>query len=85
MRLRKYLKEKQILYREFAEKLGINEQSVKNIACGTQRPGLILALKIEKLTEGEVTALHLAQDFEKTLKSKAKRKSLGEQKKSSEK
>jgi transcriptional regulator with XRE-family HTH domain len=64
MILRKYLRENKIRYREFAEKLGIPEQLVKNICCGTQRPGLVLALKIEKLTEGKVTPLQLAEDFE---------------------
>ncbi len=64
MFLRKYLKDNKIKYRDFAEKLGIPEQSLKNISCGTQRPGLKLALKIEELTSGNVTPSQLVKDFE---------------------
>ena len=66
MNLRKYLRDRRIRYREFAEKLGINEQSLKNIVAGTRRPGLLLALKIEKLTDGQVTPSQLAADFDET-------------------
>lgn len=72
MNLKKYLREKKIRYREFAELLGINEQSLKNIVVGTARPSLLLALKIEKLTNGEVTPLQLVEDFD-TAKSEKKR------------
>lgn len=65
MNLRKYLRGNKIRYRAFAEKLGINEQSLRNIVAGTSRPSLLLALKIEKLTNGEVTPSHLADDFKK--------------------
>lgn len=68
MNLKKYLREKKIRYREFAEQLGINEQSLKNIIAGTSRPGLMLALKIEKLTNGEVTPLQLVEHFENSKK-----------------
>jgi transcriptional regulator with XRE-family HTH domain len=70
MHLRKYLREKRIPYREFAERLGVTEQSVKNIVCGTRRPGLTLALKIEKLTDGQVTPQQLVEDFEKASQTK---------------
>jgi|688.fasta_scaffold48402_7 DNA-binding transcriptional regulator YdaS (Cro superfamily) len=72
--LKKYLSENQILYREFAEKLGVHTQSIKNIVSGTQRPGLLLALKIEKLTSGQVTAAQLAEDFEKIARANKKKK-----------
>ena len=71
MHLKKYLHEQKIRYREFAEKLGINEQTVKNIVAGTTRPGLLLALKIEKLTEGQITPSQLVEDFENMTKAKA--------------
>ncbi|KAF3362886.1 hypothetical protein PHSC3_000420 [Chlamydiales bacterium STE3] len=73
MKLKKYLHDKKIRYRDFAEKLGINEQSLKNIVACTRRPGLLLALKIEQLTNGEITPAQLVEDFEK---SKAKRVAL---------
>lgn len=68
MKLRKYLRDRKIRYREFAEQLGINEQSLKNIAACTRRPGLLLALKIEKLTNGEITPAQLADDFHEAQK-----------------
>lgn len=70
MNLRKYLHENNIRYRAFAEKLGITEQSLKNLAAGATRPGLLLALKIEKLTEGKVTPELLIEDFNKTKQKK---------------
>ena len=70
MFLREYLDKHRITYREFAKKLGIHPQSLKNIACGMRRPGLRLSLKIEELACGEVTPRELIENFEKTLKSK---------------
>lgn len=64
MNLRKYLHDRKIRYRDFAKDLEISEQSLKNIAACSRRPGLLLALKIEKLTNGEITASQLADDFE---------------------
>ena len=54
MKLRAYLDEKRITYREFAEKLGVHLQSLKNIVDGIGRPSLEIAVKIEELTNGEV-------------------------------
>lgn len=75
MHLKKYLRQKKIRYRYFAEELGIAEQSLKNIVAGSRRPGLLLALKIEKLTDGQVTPLQIAEDFEKNLEKKSQKKS----------
>ena len=72
MKLKEYLRSKKIRYRHFANELGITEQSLKNIAAGTSRPGLLLALKIEKLTNGEITPLQMAEDFEESKKGKSK-------------
>lgn len=70
MKLKKYLRTQKIRYCSFAEELGITEQSLKNIVAGTSRPGLMLALKIEKLTNGYITPLELAEDFENAKKEK---------------
>ena len=75
MNFREYLDKHGITYREFAEKLGIHPQSLKNIACGMRRPGLRLSLKIEELTNGEVTPRELVENFEITLKNKENCKS----------
>lgn len=64
MKLKEYLRGQKIRYRGFADELGISEQSLKNIVAGTSRPGLLLALKIEKLTNGKVTPQHMVEDFE---------------------
>lgn len=72
MRLKKYLRSKKIRYREFAEKLGIGEQSLKNIVACSRRPGLLLALKIEKLTDSQVTASQLVEDYDKAMSEKSK-------------
>ena len=75
MKLKEYLREHKIRYRIFAENLGITEQSLKNIVARTRRPGLLLALKIEKLTDGKITPSQLADDYEKTSQAKEQRKS----------
>jgi transcriptional regulator with XRE-family HTH domain len=72
MSLREYLDEKRMTYREFAEKLGIHLQSLKNIAYGKKKPSLELALKIEELTG--ITPRELMSAFVET--PKLKRKSL---------
>lgn len=64
MNLKKYLRQKKIRYRTFAEELGVAEQSLKNIVACSRRPGLILALKIEKLTNGQITPQQMVEDFE---------------------
>lgn len=76
MKLKEYLREQKIRYRVFAENLGITEQSLKNIVAGTRRPGLLLALKIEKLTDGKITPAQLADDYAKISQIKAKKKNV---------
>lgn len=75
MKLKEYLRIQKIRYRTFAEELGVAEQSLKNMVAGTSRPGLLLALKIEKLTKGQVTPQQLAEDFEKAKEEKAQKQS----------
>lgn len=65
MQLREYLDKIKATYQDMADKLGIHPQSLKNIACGRRSPGLKLSLKIEELTNGEVTPRELAEPFEK--------------------
>lgn len=74
MKLKEYLREQKIRYRVFAESLGITEQSLKNIVAGTRRPGLLLALKIEKLTDGLITPTQLADDYANVSQAKVKKK-----------
>lgn len=77
MNLREYLEEERLTYREFAEKLGIHIQSLKNIAYGVRKPGLGLALRIEELTEGKVTPRSLIDEAENVpLKRKTLRKQI---------
>lgn len=74
MKLKEYLREQHIRYRTFAENLGITEQSLKNIVGGTSRPSLVLALKIEKLTDGQITPADLAHDYAKISQCNAEQK-----------
>lgn len=73
MHLKKYLRKQKIRYRDFAEELGIAEQSMKNIVACSRRPGLLLALKIEKMTNGQVTPQQLVEDFEKAQQDKVEK------------
>ncbi|MBS0656123.1 MAG: helix-turn-helix transcriptional regulator [Verrucomicrobia bacterium] len=75
MDLREYLDKKKITYGAFAETLGVHEQTIKNIACGIRKPGLKLALRIEELSEGNVTPRELIDSFENGSKTTFKRKS----------
>ena len=74
MNLKRYLDEKRLTYREFAEKLGIRTQYVQSIAYGKQKPSLDLAVKIEEITNGELTAKDLLHYFNNPPKDKPKRK-----------
>lgn len=76
MNLREYLDEKRITYREFAEKLGIHLQSLKSIVYGVRRPSLEIAVKIEELTNGQVTPKDLIATFNKKSEIKPSRKAI---------
>lgn len=73
MKLKEYLRKQKITYRTFAQDLGIAEQSLKTIMAGIRRPGLSLCLKIEKLTNGQITPSQLVEDYERVSEEKAKR------------
>ena len=74
MKLKVYLDEKRITYREFAEKLGIHTQSLVNIVAGKKRPSLDLALRIEELTG--ITPRDLMDGLKRSATEKSKRKSV---------
>lgn len=74
MHLREYLDQERMTYREFAEKIGIHIQSAKNIAYGSRKPGLKLALQIEEFTGGKVTPRELMEYGDELPKTKLKRK-----------
>lgn len=80
MNLKEYLDEKRLTYREFAEKLKIHPQSLQSIAYGKKRPSLELAVKIEELTEGELTPKKLLDYYNKAEASSTKRKFRGKKK-----
>lgn len=77
MNLKEYLEEKRLTYREFAEKLQIHPQSLQNIAYGKKKPSLELAVKIEELTNGELTPKDLLAHFHNYPKGTSKRKYKG--------
>lgn len=74
MKLKEYLRRHKIIYRTFAQELGITEQSLKTIMAGIRRPGLTLCIKIEKLTKGEITPHQLVEDYDKASAEKSRKK-----------
>ncbi len=74
MNVKKYLDEKRLTYREFAEKLGVSAQYLQNIAYGKRKPSLDLAVKIEELSNGKLTPRDLLHFFNNPPKKKPKRK-----------
>jgi transcriptional regulator with XRE-family HTH domain len=75
MKLKEYLQNQKIIYRSFAKDLKISVSYLKNILAGDRRPGLMLSLRIEELTNGQITSKQLAEDF-KTAKEKLKSETL---------
>lgn len=74
MNLKQYLDKKRLTYREFAEQLEIQPQSLQSIAYGRRKPSLDLAVKIEELSNGELTPKDLLDYFNNPPKKKPKRK-----------
>lgn len=58
--LSQYLSDRQISQSAFAEKVEASRSFINEIAAGRKTPGLRLALRIERETGGEVTALSLS-------------------------
>ncbi|QOL80446.1 helix-turn-helix transcriptional regulator [Pseudooceanicola spongiae] len=59
--LSQYRADNAISQRAFAERLGVSQSLISRIEHGTVSPSLSLAVKIEFATEGNVTAVSLAQ------------------------
>ncbi len=53
-KLKTYLKERRIPYREFGEIVGLSAASVSDIINGHQMPSLLAAWNIEQATKGKV-------------------------------
>jgi transcriptional regulator with XRE-family HTH domain len=79
MNLKKYLEEKRMTYREFAEKLGIRPQYLQSIAYGKKKPSLELAVKIQELTGGKLTPKDLLEHYNNPQKVASKRKYRGKE------
>jgi DNA-binding transcriptional regulator YdaS (Cro superfamily) len=62
-----YLRSRNIPYWEFAERIGVSENSVANYIKGRRIPPLPIVLKIEDATGGKVNARNL-NDFYQTRK-----------------
>lgn len=77
MDLKKYLDNKRLTYAEFANQLGIHTHSLHNVVYGKKKPSLDLAVKIEELTDGEITAKDLLYFFNNQPQEKPKRKYRG--------
>ena len=57
MTLKQYLQEKRIRQTAFARSLGVSDCHVSELVNGQKRPGLQLAVKIERATGGAVPAV----------------------------
>ena len=62
MNLKEYIDEKGMTYRQFAEQLGIRQDSLKGIVYGRKNPSINLAIQIQMLTKGQVIMDVLAQN-----------------------
>lgn len=61
MDLKEYIDEKGMTYRQFAEQLGIRQDSLKGIVYGRKNPSVSLAIQIQMLTKGQVILEVLSQ------------------------
>ena len=52
--LRKYLSEKKITQRKFADDLDVGQPTISKLLSGDSKPSLALAAKIQKITNGLV-------------------------------
>ena len=63
MKLEKYLKKNNLSVREFARQSKISHTSIQRYKTGERTPRLEVALKIEKLTNGEVKVKDLCPAY----------------------
>jgi len=66
MKLKTWLHENSISQRQFAVDLGVHWQHLNGVVNGSRHPSVKLAFKIEKLTNGEVSALELLKRKEES-------------------
>ena len=66
MRLGAYLRERSMTQREFAERIGVSRSYLSMLISGSKIPSLKIATKIEKETGGEVTAIAMLDQAERT-------------------
>ena len=66
MRLGTYLRERRMTQREFAERIGVSRSYLSMLISGSKIPSLKIATKIEKETGGEVTAIAMLDQAERT-------------------
>jgi len=66
MELKQWLVKNNQSQRSFSFKLGIHWRHLSHILKGTRHPSVKLAFKIEKLTNGEVSALELLKRKEES-------------------
>ncbi|MBA2369884.1 MAG: helix-turn-helix transcriptional regulator [Candidatus Protochlamydia sp.] len=68
--LKEYIDENGMTYRQFAEQLGIRQDSLKGIVYGKKNPSVSLAIQIQMLTKGRVILEVLSQDAKEEGKKK---------------
>jgi len=59
MKLREYLQQKRMHETTLASTVGVSQSHINNIVLGKKNPSIVLAKRIEKATEGEVTIYDL--------------------------
>ena len=59
MKLKKYLEKHSISHKLFREKLGLDKATFSRYINGVRKIPLCIAVKIERLTKGEVQCRHL--------------------------
>lgn len=59
MDLKTYLESRSFTKKEFAKLIGISSAAVSNYICKKRKPALDIAIKIEQVTKGKVSAQDL--------------------------
>lgn len=59
MKLKKYLEKNEISHKEFREKLKLDKSTFSRYINGSRKIPLHIAVKIERLTNGDVKCRHL--------------------------
>ncbi len=62
MNLKEYLDREGIMYKRFAERIGISQTHLRDIFSGKYLPSLTVAHQIEKCTHGTITMLSWVED-----------------------